>query len=138
MDSGLIFEQFDGTARGIRGAVEVFPQADLVVGVHGAGLANTIFCEPGGEAGVDVTNTKNMTNTTKSATSHLTHARASTPAAVLEMSLPEPEFTEFSHLAEAMGLRYFQVALPSSLFESRVWVDVPAVISVARGALGVA
>mmetsp|Transcript_63512 Transcript_63512/g.175096 ORF Transcript_63512/g.175096 Transcript_63512/m.175096 type:complete len:177 (+) Transcript_63512:1382-1912(+) len=45
MDSGLIFEQFDGAARGIRGAVEVFPQADLIVGVHGAGLANTIFCE---------------------------------------------------------------------------------------------
>ena len=52
MDSGLTFEQFDGATRGIRGAVEVFPQADLVVGVHGAGLANTIFCRPGGESGI--------------------------------------------------------------------------------------
>lgn len=86
--------------------------------------------------------TKNMTNSGKHAIPHSNHTRAPTrgplTAAVLEISLPEPEFAEFSHLAEAVNLRYFQVALPSSLFESRVWVDVPAVVSVARGALAVA
>lgn len=37
---------FDGSAGGIDGAMQVFPCADVVLGVHGAGLANILFCNP--------------------------------------------------------------------------------------------
>lgn len=46
-DFGLTFEVFDGSASGFSGAASQFPRAMMVVGVHGAGLANTLFCRPG-------------------------------------------------------------------------------------------
>lgn len=43
---GLGFQTFDGAKRGVTGALEVFPRAAVVVGVHGAGLANAVFSQP--------------------------------------------------------------------------------------------
>ncbi|CAM9186399.1 unnamed protein product [Discosporangium mesarthrocarpum] len=45
--SGLEFVVFDGVREGVAGAVKVFSRARAVVGVHGAGLANCVFCRSG-------------------------------------------------------------------------------------------
>ena len=58
----------------------LFAAARVVIGMHGAGLANALFCVEG--------------------------------AALLELSLPEPEFGEYEHLAGALGLAYASVPLP--------------------------
>ena len=75
--------------------LRLFRPAALVVGVHGAGLANALFCVEG--------------------------------AALLELSLPEPEFGEYEHLAGALGLAYASVPLPHSNFEARAWPKPSAV-----------
>ena len=86
----------------LRDTVELFGTAALVVGVHGAGLANSLFC------------VKN--------------------AALLELSLPEPEFREYEHLAAALGLRYAASPLPPSNFEARAWPK-PSAVAAAAAAL---
>ena len=82
--------------------VDLFGSAALVVGVHGAGLANALFCVEG--------------------------------AALLELSLPEPEFGEYAHLAGALGLHYASVPLPHSNFEARAWPK-PSAVAAAAAAL---
>ena len=82
--------------------MDLFGSAALVVGVHGAGLANALFCVEG--------------------------------AALLELSLPEPEFGEYAHLAGALGLHYASVPLPHSNFEARAWPK-PSAVAAAAAAL---
>ena len=43
----LDFKLFDGSTASMTETIEAFASAALVVGVHGAGLANIIFCHPG-------------------------------------------------------------------------------------------
>ena len=98
----LEFALFDGRVTTLPETVDLFGSAALVVGVHGAGLANTLFCVEG--------------------------------AALLELSLPEPEFGEFRHLAGALGLAYASVPLPPSNFEARAWPK-PSAVAAAAAAL---
>jgi len=98
----LEFALFDGRVTTLPETVDLFGSAALVVGVHGAGLANALFCVEG--------------------------------AALLELSLPEPEFGEYEHLAGALGLAYASVPLPSSNFEARAWPK-PSAVAAAAAAL---
>jgi len=52
----------------------------------------------------------------------------------LELSLPEPEFGEYAHLAGALGLHYASVPLPHSNFEARAWPK-PSAVAAAAAAL---
>ena len=85
----LDFALFDGAATPMKDTIHLFASAALVVGVHGAGLANAVFMDPG--------------------------------AALLELSLPEPEFAEYAHIADVLDLRYATSPLPHSNFEARAW-----------------
>ena len=98
----LEFALFDGRVTTLPETVDLFGSAALVVGVHGAGLANALFCVEG--------------------------------AALLELSLPEPEFGEYAHLAGALGLHYASVPLPHSNFEARAWPK-PSAVAAAAAAL---
>jgi capsular polysaccharide biosynthesis protein len=54
----------------------------------------------------------------------LTNIMFSSPgAALIEISLPEPEFEEFSHIASAMDIEYASVPTKPGLFESCVNID---------------
>eukprot|EP00293_Proteomonas_sulcata_P016770 CAMPEP_0184295900 /NCGR_PEP_ID=MMETSP1049-20130417/6832_1 /TAXON_ID=77928 /ORGANISM="Proteomonas sulcata, Strain CCMP704" /LENGTH=263 /DNA_ID=CAMNT_0026604755 /DNA_START=225 /DNA_END=1016 /DNA_ORIENTATION=+ len=60
-------------------AVKLFRAAHVVLGMHGAGLSNAVFCQEG------------------------TH--------LIEFALPEPGTHCYAHLAMAMELKYWQVAV---------------------------
>jgi len=43
----IAWEVIDPTVIGLRSQIELFGNADLVIGVHGGALGMTMFCEPG-------------------------------------------------------------------------------------------
>ena len=106
-------------AGGLRGARALFARARVVVGAHGAGLANALFCVGDAEAasaahggGGDAT------------------LVAPPPTALVELALAERGFIEYENLAAALGLRYRNASLPPGSFEARPRADVAAVVAV--------
>ncbi|GMH66475.1 hypothetical protein TL16_g04439 [Triparma laevis f. inornata] len=78
---------------GLKATIDIFKEANTVVGVHGGALANIVFCKEG--------------------------------TTVVELAMPEPEFGEYAHLSDVLGLTYVEVGLAGfSLFEAGLEVDV--------------
>lgn len=101
----LNLDVFDGKNRTMAETRLAFASARLVVGVHGAGLANVIFCPDRHRA------------------------------ALLEVALPEPEFSEYRHVANALDIHYAATYLPHSNFEARAWPRPAHVLTAAESLL---
>lgn len=104
-DNNLRLDVFDGSNKTMGETREIFGAARLIVGVHGAGLANAfVFSDP-------------------------------ERAALLELALPEPEFSEYRLMSSALNFRYLAVPLPHSTFEATAWPRPTRVVSGAQSLL---
>jgi hypothetical protein len=101
-DLKLVVFHGDDELSSLEATRDLFASAASVVGVHGGGLANIIFCQGGGR-----------------------RRRLSNAVVVVEISLPESELREYEHLSSALdGIDYHSYKLSgASLFETRLMLD---------------
>jgi len=93
-----------GSQDGISGALALLPHARVVLGVHGANLANAVFCAEG------------------------------TRLVELVMTESEFREYEHLASAVGLVYRPLAGQVPANGFDDVVWVDVPAVVAAARAA----
>ena len=93
-----------GSQDGISGALALLPYARVVLGVHGANLANAVFCAEG------------------------------TRLVELTMAESEFREYEHLASAVGLAYRPLQGQVPANGFDDVVWVNVPAVVAAARAA----
>jgi hypothetical protein len=101
---GAIFQVLDGSKAGLSGALRVLPQARVVVGVHGANLANAVFCANG------------------------------TRLVELTMQEPEFREYEYLASAIGLIYRPLEGQVPANGFEDIVWVNEEKVVAAVRAA----
>ena len=127
------------TSTGIKGALNLLPTARVVVGVHGANLANAVFA-PAGARLVELTMAEDEfryfpthppTQPTNQPTTHVlsfSFQRLTHP--------PTNPHREYEHLASAIGLLYrpLKGEVKENGFEDVVWVNVERVVAAVRAA----
>lgn len=101
---GAIFQVLEGSKAGLSGALRVLPQARVVVGVHGANLANAVFCANG------------------------------TRLVELTMQEPEFREYEYLASAIGLIYRPLEGQVPANGFEDIVWVNEEEVVAAVRAA----